>query len=143
VIISDWITSFKLLFPEFSMIRDENETDVTDATLERYLLITMDMLPQGLVVRLPIASMDNLVKYATAHMLSYYNVVDGYAEQRTMLKVVTGLGANGLTTSYEGTPKFTGDMMPALIAFFNTTAYGHIATMWLEKMSGTVGGAIV
>jgi hypothetical protein len=140
---SDWITAFKALFPEFVPILNESSEDVTDATIQTYLDITMDILPQNIIEYLSRASMENMLYYATAHMLSYYNVKDGYAESRTLSKNVTSMSAQGLSTSFESVARMKNDIFSSLNDFFNTTAYGRAASLYLEKMSGTVGGYVV
>jgi hypothetical protein len=143
VAVADFIVQFKTLFPEFVPILNESGADVTDATITTYLDIAMDMLPQAIITYLSQTSVNNLVLYTTAHILSYYNVKDGYAEARTMIRNATSMSADGLSVGYESIAKLKGDMFPSLNSFLNTTAYGRGAALWLEKMSGSVGGFIV
>jgi hypothetical protein len=140
---SDWITAFKALFPEFVPILNESSEDVTDATIQTYLDLTMDMLPQNIISYLSRASMENCLYFATAHLLTYYNIKDGYAEARTMTRNVTSLSAQGLITGFEAVAKMKNDIFASLNDFLNATAYGRIAALYLEKMAGTVGGFIV
>ena len=140
---AEWIESFKALLPEFVPILNESEEDVTDSTIQTYLDLTMDMLPQGLVCYLSRASFENMLFFATAHLLTYYNIKDGYAEARTMTRNATSMSANGLSISYEGIAKMKGEMFPSINDFFNTTAYGRTALVWMERMSGSVGGFVV
>jgi hypothetical protein len=140
VAVADWITSFKALFPEFMPILNGSGEDVTDDTISTYLDLTMDMLPQALICYMSRASVMNLLYYATAHMLTYYNIKDGYGEAKTMTMNATSMSAQGLSVSYAEYAKMKGDMFPSLVDFLNTTAYGRSAALWLEKMSGSVGG---
>jgi hypothetical protein len=140
--LSDFLTQFKSQFPEFVPILD-GSTDITDDTIKTYLYIAMDLLPQHLVKYLPQASMQNLINYTTAHLLSYFNIRDGRVEDKSLLRNATSMSASGLSTSYESLAKMKGDMFSCLHDFLGTTAYGRMATLWLEKMSGTVGGSIV
>jgi len=140
---SEWITAFKALFPEFSPILNESSEDVTDATIQTYLDLTMDMLPQAIITYLARASMENMLYFATAHLLTYFNVKDGYAEARTLIRNVSSMSAQSLSTSFEAVAKIKGDVFSSLNDFFSTTAYGRTAMIYFEKMSGSVGGFVV
>jgi hypothetical protein len=141
--ISTFVTDFKSLFPEFVPILNESSVDVTDATITTFCYLATDILPQALVTYLSETSMSNMVMYMTAHLMSYYNVKDGYADARTLIRNATSMSADGLSVGYEGIAKMKGDMFPSLTDFLNTTAYGRMVALYLEKMSGTVGGFIV
>jgi len=141
--LSDWVVNFKALIPYFAPILDQNGNDVTDATIETYLNLAMDMLPQGAVEYMCRTTLANALYFTTAHLLTYFNVKDGYAEQAPLLKNATSLSANGLGIGYEGIAQLKGEMFTSLNDFLNTTSYGRMAVVWLEKMSGPVGGFIV
>lgn len=140
---SDWITAFKALFPEFSSITNDAGEDVTDATIQTYLDLTMDMLPQAIITYLTRASMEKMLYYAVGHMLSYFNVVDGYSEARTLTRNVSSMSAQGLSVGYEAIAKIKGDVFSSLNDFFSATAYGRTCMIYFEKMSGSVGGFII
>lgn len=141
---ADWIVSFKALFPgQFDPILDDSGVDVTDATIEVYLDLTMDLLPQNAVCYLSRSSMQNLLFFATAHMLTYNEVKDGYSESKTLLKNASSMGAPGLNIGFQEVAKMKGEMFATINDFFSTTAHGVQALTWLGKMSGTVGGFVV
>jgi hypothetical protein len=140
---STWITAFKDLFPEFVPILNESSEDVTDSIIETYLDLTMDLLPQSLINYLSKASMQNCLYFATAHLLTYYNVKDGFAEARTLTKNASSMSAQGLSIGFEGFAKLKGDMFSSLNDFLNTTAYGRTAAISIDKMAGSVGGFVV
>lgn len=140
--LDDWVIDFKELFPYFVPIMN-GSTDVTDDTIKKYLTLAEDMLPQGAVEYMSRTTLANLLFFTTAHLLTYFNVKDGYSDQATLLKNATSLNANGLGIGYESVAALKGDMFTSLNDFLNTTSYGRMASTWLEKMSGPIGGLIV
>lgn len=141
--LTSWLVQFKALFPEFVPIIDDNGNTVTDDAIADYLGIAMDILPQALVHYLEVPSLARCTQFMTAHLLKYYNVKNGYAESRQLLRNATSMSADGLSVGYEGIAKLRGDSYPSLNDFLNTTAYGRTVTLYLEKLSGSVGGFIV
>lgn len=141
--INTWLTDFKTNFPEYSVIEDENGTDVTNTVLTRYLDIAMDLLPQGAVTYFTQTRLIKVVDYTVAHLLQYFDVLNNYDGVKALMRVTGSMSANGLSISYEGIAALRGDMFSSFNKFLNTTSYGQMVTVWLNTMAGSAGGYLV
>jgi hypothetical protein len=141
--VADWIANFKINFPEFATITDNNGNDVTSATLTYYLYLAMDLLPQGAIEYFSVPRMTKVVDYMVAHLLQYYDILNNYSSAKSLMRTTSSMSANGLSISYSDIAKLRGEMFSSLNDFLNATAYGRTVSIFLNQMAGSCGGFLV
>lgn len=78
----------------------------------------------------------------TAHHLAYANIrknnggADAY---KNLVRLAASQSADGLSISYVEIAHMHGDAFASLTDWLNTTYYGRIVIMFIEKMNGSVG----
>lgn len=144
---AQWISAFKaskLFQGPFPIMN--GSTDVTDDILSGVLEVAMQILPGGIIDYQNVDSMKNVLNYTVAHVLTFFDYKDDYAEVKSLVRNASSRSADGLSISYQEVSKMKSadtEMMSSLNDFFNTTPYGRMVCLYLEQMVGPVGAFVV
>lgn len=141
--IATWITNFKVSYPEFSVIEDEQGSDVTNTVLTQMVDLAMNMLPQGAVEYFTQERLWLVVDNMVCHLCQYFDIINKYGQAKSLLRATSSMSASGLSISYTDFGHLRGDMFASLNEFLNTTAYGKIVSVFLNQMAGSCGGYVV
>jgi hypothetical protein len=141
--LAQWIVDFKVKYPEFAVIKNSDDEDITNTILTQYVDLAMNLLPQGAVSYFTRERLVLVVDYMVCHLLQYFDILNNYEQVKSLLRATSSMSANGLSLSYSEVARLRGDMFNTLNEFLNTTAYGKMVTIWLNQMAGSAGGYLV
>ena len=141
--VADWVAAFKTNFPEFAVIKDGNNVDVTDQVLIYNLNIGMDLLPQGISGRFNSTTLSRITDYMVAHLLTYFDVINNYGQVVGLMRNASNMSADGLSIGYEAVAKMRNDQFASLNDFLNITSYGKVVAVYVGKITGSSGGFVI
>lgn len=125
---TNFMSDFGLKFPEFTV----SPSGMID--------IAFDIIPDGVIDYLSEGTVKNMSFYTLAHLAAYFDWNNASTEVKSVLRNASSMTASTLSIGYEGIAKMKGDLFSSLNDFLNTTAYGRIAALYLEKIAGSSGG---
>lgn len=121
----------------------DGSTDITSSVLSELLDVALKILPQGIIEYHDAPTVTKAVDYTVAHLMAYFDYKDSYGEASAMIRNASSRSADGLSISYSEVAKLKGDMFPSLNDYLNTTPYGRIVCLYIEKMAGSPGAFVV
>ena len=139
----NFVEDFVEMFPEFALIKDSEDADVTTACVKANLNLALDTLVQSIVDYYTVEPVKRCLAYMTAHYLQYFDVIDNYDTIKSVLRATSSMGGDGLSVSMVELAKLKNNIFSTRNEFLNTTAYGKVVTVYLDKLAGSAGGSVV